>query len=154
MSNLVIDKVIAHFRDGTLVKGTTNDFDSNQARFVLSAEDGRTHRVALCDLKALFFVRELGGNASYSERKGFFTASDLTHRVLVEFLDDEVIFGYCRGYSSRSQGFFLVPGDPDSNNILVFVVRTSIRKVKVKAIGEPQEEPKGEEPPTRTPADA
>ncbi len=154
MSKLATDKVIARFRDGTLLKGTTDDFDSNQAAFMLSGEDGRTHHVTLCDLKALFFVHELDGNPSYRERKGFFADSDLTHRVLVEFFDDEVIFGYCREYSSQSQGFFLVPGDPNSNNVLVFVVRTSIRKVKVKAIDQPQEEPHGEQPPTRTPVDA
>jgi len=154
MSDSATQKVIARFRDGVLVKGTTRGFKPHRARFRLRDENGRNHRVDVRKLKAVFFVKDFGGNPLYRERKGFFLDSDLTHKVLVEFHDGEVLCGYTKTYSPGGQGFFLVPGDPNSNNVRVFVVRTSIRKVKVKEITQAQEERQSEELPPRTPADA
>jgi hypothetical protein len=131
-----VEKVIAHFRDGTLLRGTTRNFNPIRASMRMKTEDGKRREVDIRELKALFFVKEFAGNPSYKERKGFFTASEEANKVLVEFADGEVIFGYSNSDSQRGLGFFLVPGDPDSNNIRVFVVRASTKRVKVKPVGE------------------
>jgi hypothetical protein len=65
-----------------------------------------------------------------------------------------VICGYSKDYSPDSQGFFLAPGDPNSNNIRVFVVRSATTRVKVKPAGPSQEERHEEEPLAKAPIDA
>ena len=126
------DKVIAHFLDGTLLKGITPDFYPNRGKFRLEGEDGECHRIHINELKALFFVRDFTGRRDYRERKGFFVP-DQGNKILVEFFDGEVLFGYSLTYSPKGFGFFMVPGDPESNNVKVFVVHSSTKRVKVKA---------------------
>lgn len=142
-----VEKVIAHFREGTLLKGTTRNFNPARPTLRMKTEDGKRREVNVRELKALFFVREFRGNPSYRERKGFFKPPNEANKVLVEFVDGEVIFGYSNSHSQRGLGFFLVPGDPDSNNIKVFVVRASTRRVKVKTVTE-DDGPNSREPET------
>ncbi len=125
------NRVIAHFIDGSLVRGTTLDFFPTKETFHVTDESGERHEISMGALKALFFVRRLEGRPDYSERKGFFRPPQ-GRKVMVEFVDGEVIFGYTLSYSTRGLGFFLFPGDPDSNNIKVFVVHASTKRVKVK----------------------
>lgn len=131
-----IEKVIAHFRNGTLLRGTTRSFNPARASLRLKTEDGKRREVDVRELKALFFVKEFSGNPTYNERKGFFSSPTHAYKVLVEFNDGEIVFGYSDSSSQRGLGFFLVPGDPVSNNIRVFVVRASTKRIKVKPISE------------------
>jgi hypothetical protein len=124
--------VVAHYLDGTLLKGSTLDFLPSKPKFHISTEDRSVFEVALIDLKAVFFVRSLSGRMGYSERKGFLAKKDQGKRVLVEFFDGEVLFGYTLSYSARGFGFFMLPGDPDSNNEKVFVVHSATKRVKVQ----------------------
>ncbi|MDH3217147.1 MAG: hypothetical protein OEN01_12815 [Candidatus Krumholzibacteria bacterium] len=132
MASRKTDKVIAHLLDGSLLKGSTHDFYPIRASFDLKTEDGEVHRVNIGELKALFFVKTLSGRNDYRERKGFFDKDVRGSKILVEFFDGEVIFGYSMTYSPKGHGFFMVPGDPDSNNLKVFVVHASTKRVKVK----------------------
>ena len=131
MASRKSQKVIAHYLDGTLLKGTTPDFRPSRARFHVTDEDGDVHKIDVNELKALFFVRNFEGRSDYRERKGFF-ADASGDKVLVEFFDGEILFGHAGTYTNKGNGFFLVPGDPDSNNIKVFVVHSSTKRVKVK----------------------
>ena len=127
------DKVIAHFIDGSLLKGTTHDFYPSRTKFNLTVEGEETAtHIHVNELKALFFVRDYKGRPDYRERKGFFKDTDPGNKVLVEFFDGEIIFGYTITYSAKGHGFFMAPGDPDSNNEKVFVVHASTKRVKVK----------------------
>ena len=56
------NKVIARFKDGTLIKGNTSDFFPNKARFHITCMDGKIEKVSLEDLKAVFFVKDFEGN--------------------------------------------------------------------------------------------
>ena len=47
-------------------------------------------------------------------------------------LSGEVIFGYTTSFCEEGYGFFMRPGDPESNNTKIFVVRTSTKRVKVQ----------------------
>ncbi len=131
MNGTLENRVIAHFVDGTLVRGTTLDFFPTKRVFHVTDEDGACHEIDMGALKAVFFVHRLEGRPDYSERKGFFRPPQ-GRKVMVEFVDGEVIFGYTLSYSVRGLGFFLFPGDPQSNNIKVFVVHAATRRVKVK----------------------
>jgi len=124
-------KVIAHRIGGTLLKGTTSDFAPRRKTFTVAGEEGSS-KVTVADLKALFFVKEFTGLTGYRERKGFFDESTKGHKVMVEFLDGEIIFGYTASLSERGIGFYMVPGDPECNNIKVFVVYASTTRVKLK----------------------
>ncbi len=124
------NKVIAHFNDGKLLKGTTLDFFPSKDRFHIFDDRGGIHDVRINDLKAIFFVKDLAGNDGYTERKGFFLRTQ-GKKVMVEFSDGEVLFGFTLSYSARGLGFFMFPGDPDSNNIKVFIVHAATKRVKV-----------------------
>jgi hypothetical protein len=52
----------------------------------------------------------------------------------VEFFDSEVLFGFTLSYSTRGLGFFIFPGDPESNNSKVFIVHSATKRVKVKTM--------------------
>lgn len=127
------NKVIAHYADGRLLKGSTLDFHPSRETFHVRADDGATHEVSLITLKAVFFVRELKGNPDYAERKGFFSRHVHGKKIMVEFEDGEVLFGTTLSYSTRGYGFFVFPGDPHCNNTKVFIVHSATRRVKMRS---------------------
>jgi hypothetical protein len=128
------NKVIAHCLDGSLIKGTTLDFLPTKDRFHLSDSAGDVHEVFLEGLKAVFFVHDFDGNPDYAEKKGFFSEQLQGKKVMVEFFDGEVLFGYTLSYSVKGLGFFAFPGDPDSNNTKVFIIHAATKRVKVKTL--------------------
>lgn len=131
------DKVIAHLLDGTLLKGTAPSFYPNRAKFDMVDENGTTHTLHITELKALFFVHDFSGRPDQPERKGFFSENGKGSKVMVEFFDGEILFGYTLSYSPKGNGFFMTPGDPDSNNIKVFVVHAFTKRVKVRVADTP-----------------
>lgn len=126
------NKIIAHHVDGSLVKGTTLDFFPTKDKFHVTDGAGDVHEIAVNELKAIFFVKDYGGDPDYSEKKGFFTRQPHGKKVMVEFFDGEVLFGFTLSYSTRGLGFFIFPGDPDSNNNKVFIVHSATKRVKIK----------------------
>ncbi len=125
-------RVVAHYIDGRLLKGTTLDFQPSKLIFHIQSSDGVVHEVCLDELKAVFFVRDLEGRTDYDERKGFFSQRDKGKKVLVEFFDGEVIFGYTLSYTIKGNGFFMIPGDPDSNNEKIFIVHSATKRTKIQ----------------------
>ena len=124
------NRVVARCLDGATLRGTTIDFSPTRRHFRLN--DGRdTIEVDLAQLKALFFVKDFGGNAGYNDKKGFFARQNNGKKVIVEFKDGEVLFGYTLSHTSLGFGFFVFPGDPDSNNEKIFVVHASTQSVKL-----------------------
>jgi hypothetical protein len=124
------NRVVARFQDGLSLRGTTIDFSPARRTFRLT-HDGATFEIDLTKLKALFFVRDFEGNPAYSEKKGFFARLNHGKKVMVEFKDGEVLFGYTLTYSTQGIGFFVFPGDPESNNEKVFVVHAATRTVRL-----------------------
>ncbi len=130
------NRVIARYLDGTMVRGTTFDFAPTKTSF--HVDDGQiTREIEIGDLKALFFVRDFDGDAGYHEKKGFFSSQIQGKKVMVEFLDGEVLFGYTLSYTSRGLGFFVFPGDPESNNEKVFIVHGATRRIKLRTASGP-----------------
>jgi hypothetical protein len=130
-------KVIAHLLDGTLLKGFAPNFYPSRSKFELTTEAGHEHTLHVAELKALFFVHDFDGRHDYRERKGFFVENGKGSKVLVEFFDGEVLFGHTLSYKPNGLGFFVTPGDPDSNNIKVFVVNSSTKRVKLSTTRAP-----------------
>jgi hypothetical protein len=130
-------KVVAHYLNGKIVKGITQDFLPNKDRFHLHpltkdpSEAGPPVEVLVKDLKALFFVRDFGGNPQHIERKKYVEGEHPQGRkVEVTFTDGEVMVGSTLGYDPSRPGFFVFPADPKSNNVRVFAVSTSVKKVR------------------------
>lgn len=130
------NRVVARFQDGLTLRGTTIDFSPLRRTFRLT-DSGATYEVDLTHLKGLFFVRNFEGNPAYSEKKGFFARPNHGKKVMVEFKDGEVLFGYTLTYSTQGIGFFVFPGDPESNNEKVFVVHAATRSVRLTPLAGP-----------------
>lgn len=128
------NRVIAHHMDGSLLKGSTLDFFPTKERFHITDGAGDVHEIHVNELKAIFFVKDYKGDPGYSEKKGFFTNQIQGKKVMVEFFDGEVLFGYTLSYSTRGLGFFIFPGDPESNNNKVFIIHSAVKRVKVKTM--------------------
>ena len=127
-------KVVAHYLDGKVIKGFTQDFAPNKLLFHLystETPDGEGIQVLMKDLKAVFFVRDFIGDSQYNERKHYVEGQNIPGRKLeVLFLDDETVVGSTLGYDPNRQGFFLFPADPKTNNIRVFPMSAALKKVR------------------------
>ena len=125
-------KVVARFADGRLVKGYTFDFAPTQPRFHVFSEPsagGASVPVLVRDLKAVFFVRDLVGNPARQDSQKFPPGQVANPHVEVRFRDGEVMLGTADSPASDPQGFFLIPADPESNNLRVYVVAAGTRAI-------------------------
>lgn len=129
-----LNRVVAHFTDGKLLKGTTQDFFPNRPRFHLQPADGGPAIEIRCrTLKALFFVREFAGNASRRDLRGFLASPGETaqgKKIAVRFKDGELLCGYSLSYMPDREGFFMFPSDSGSNNLRIYVIVTATNEVK------------------------
>ena len=123
------NKVVLRFKDGTLIKGNTNDFFPNKTRFHINRPDGKIEEIELEDLKAVFFVKDFEGNKDYQKTYED-TIPGAGRKILVEFTDAESITGYALGYSPDRPGFFITPADLASNNERIFVIKSATKNVK------------------------
>ncbi len=129
-------KVVIRYADGRLIKGYANRSYPDKGLFhVLQVDSARQEaevEVSVKELKAVFFVKDLSGNPAYREKKHF---TDLQHpsgrKVEVTFMDDnELLVGSTEDYDPQRTGFFVTPADPQSNNLTVFVVASSMSKFR------------------------
>ena len=129
-----IQKVVARFRDGKIIKGFTRNFFANKDLFHVSPPNnpyGEGKIVRMRELKAVFFVRDFNGNPEYHERRKYKTEdSPFGRRVEITFSDGEVQVGATMGYSLDRMGFFITPADPASNNRKIFAISTSVESVR------------------------
>jgi hypothetical protein len=129
------NKVIAHYLNGTLVKGTTHDFFPTRATFHIDPVNGAaTVEVACKTLKALFFVRDYAGSPERNDLPGFISGpSETAHgkKVAVRFKDGELLCGYTLTYSPEREGFFVFPSDAQSNNLRVYVLTAATATIKI-----------------------
>lgn len=122
-----MNKVIARYMDGTLIKGVTNDFLPMKDIFHISEHGGggvaAPVEIKTDDLKALFFVHDFDGNPEHDELKEFEDDKRYTGRKLrVQFKDGEVLIGTTLGYQKGRRGFFLESVDEESNIERCFVI--------------------------------
>jgi hypothetical protein len=130
----MLNKIVARFVDGRMIKGTTADFVPNKAIFhVQQATDpagAKPLEIELKDLKALFFVKDLEGDPAHVEQKEF----DPSHppagrKIKVVFNDGEILVGTTTGYQKGRPGFFVVPVDPETNMERCYIVTASTKEV-------------------------
>jgi hypothetical protein len=51
-------------------------------------------------------------------------------------MDNEVIYGSTMGYNKQRKGFFVLPADPASNNVRIYVVASAIKEIKLGSLAE------------------
>jgi len=128
-----VNKVVARYIDGRLVKGMTADFFPNKDRFhvyLATAPGDEPVEIVTTDLKALFFVKDFDGDPDHVERNEFDPARPPAGRALrVVFRDGEVLVGVTTGYQPGRPGFFITPADEESNVERAYIVASSTTEV-------------------------
>ncbi|MBI5525077.1 MAG: hypothetical protein HY897_02005 [Deltaproteobacteria bacterium] len=125
-------KVVIRFWDDTTMRGYAENFAPDKGLLTLSpAGRAGTHvLVRLDDVKAVFFVKNMG-SPGRNKKKGF-SQDDrrLGTRVMVEFKDGEKMWGAVFNAAAIHGGdFFLYPADGSSNNEKVFIPRNAIAAI-------------------------
>ena len=123
------NQVVARFRDGRTIKGTTTDFlPTRETLHIHTATTVETVRHV--ELKAIFFVRDLIGDPGRQDSNAFDLGQTVVgKKIRVEFADGEVLVGTTQGYQPERAGFFVVPADAKANHERVFVVQAATRSV-------------------------
>jgi hypothetical protein len=128
------NKIVVHDKGGNIFKGTTADFFPKKPLFHLAVKgiNGEEIQKVFTDsLKAIFFVRDFGGDKDYKETKGLDALPGSGKKIRVVFKDGEIISGYTHAISLDQTGFFLVSADPKSNNERIFIVFSSLSQLEV-----------------------
>ena len=131
-----LNKVVARFANGNVIKGTTDDFFPGKDLFHVSVFNKRSEakpvQISTNDLKALFFVKDLRGDPRYVYRNEV----DPEHptigvKIRVEFKDGEVLVGTTTGYQPGRSVFLILPADADSNNERCYLVVEATKEIRL-----------------------
>ena len=127
------NKAVVAFLDGRRLKGYVYNFSTRTDRFRLFLAQDAAEReatdVQMQDLKAIFFARDFAGNSEYTESQTV-TSQNQGRKAEVTFRDGEKLVGATDAYSPQKIGFFIVPADPRSNNLRVFVVTKNATQIR------------------------
>lgn len=127
------NKAVVAFLDGRRLKGYIYNFSAQKDRFRLFLEQDTLQRegtdVQMKDLKAIFFAKDFVGNSEYTESQ-ILTSQNGCRKAEVTFRDGEKLVGTSDAYNPQKIGFFLVPADPRSNNLRVFVITKNTTQIR------------------------
>ena len=138
------ERVVARFNDGRVLKGYTKGFTAESPVVVIDeAGSGKEHRIAVADLKPVFFIKSFEGNKKYRGKKPSASACTMDIRCTSNLMTKSLLCGFVEGEipwdkrffvsreGSQVQGFFLIPVDRDSNNVKVLVFGTLVKDVTI-----------------------
>lgn len=127
-------KVVVHLLDGSLVKGTSLDLNPDRAECHVHTPDGRARPVRLADVKAVFVVRDHAGDPARADAQAPDPAdlrSRGTRQVEIRFRDGERLVALAPTHHPTRPYFFVLPVDPQSNNIRILVNRAATASVSL-----------------------
>jgi Family of unknown function (DUF6982) len=134
-------KVIVRRVDGIIIKGYVNPGSEpvrpEDGEITVTSLTEEIIKVPKHELKALFFVRKFSGDKDYAEIKFFESQPKIDGLwVRVVFFDDEVIEGIVTNSMKflTEDGFYLKPPDPNSNNRLMYVVKSALKDFSVLGV--------------------
>jgi len=147
-SNFAEHKVVICYRDGRRVKGllrievhtsleslldeTDRNLEGEMTSFC--PEGGEPEGLDLREAKAVYFVKTFEGDSKREKIRFYENGPEVGLLwVEVQFLDDEVEEGAVHNsiHHLVQDGFFLHPSDPESNNRLVYVKKSAIKRYRV-----------------------
>lgn len=129
----MLQKVVAHFIDHTIVKGTSADVDPKRPMCHIHTQDRGVVEVDLKQVKALFFVKDFGGQPGYDETQKVATNDSRlrgSRQVRIEFADGEELGGLMNRFPPLGPFFFMLPVDQQSNNVRILVNREAIASMQ------------------------
>jgi hypothetical protein len=129
-----VNKVVARYQDGRMLKGSTGDFVPAKEVFHVTLADApkgtKPTPVSVKDLKAVFFVKDFAGRPDYTPTNEFQGDKPPAGRkIKVVFVDGETIVGTTQGYQPGRPGFFIVPADQAGNIERCYVVSAATTEV-------------------------
>lgn len=131
------NQVVARYRDGRLIKGISLDVDPTKPTCHVRPPGARAMEVKLAELKALYFVKTLEGDAAHEEGS-VFDASDRrsagSTKVQVTFDDGEQVVGFTNRFPPNRSHYFVVPTDLKSNNVRILVNSAAVRTIEAVAL--------------------
>lgn len=121
--------VVLRYLNGEMEKCLIKPYISCSIKVIqVIKQDGSVRTIPIKDLKAIFFVKELNGKG---HKKGSWEQEDpnalkVGKKIVVTFKDGEKIKGKVLAEWQKGEGFFIYPIEKDSNNLKIFVVKSSI----------------------------
>ena len=126
-------KVVVHNKNGSVLKGVTQNFSpGGESFYLLPAEGGGVPvKVATDELKALFYVKNYLGNRDFVSACAFDEARTAERKAIVKFKDGEEIWGYMGEKDENDTlGFFFFPADKEDNNLRIYVINSAVEDTK------------------------
>jgi hypothetical protein len=125
-------KLVVHFKDGRLIKGTSFKLDPRTKGFYLllrqtSDKMQEEVYVEFADLKAIFFVKNFDGKPLEDQtvRKEYVPEG---HEITVRFKDGEILEGFALGgYIDSSERFYVDLRSGKDNNYAALVERLAVK---------------------------
>jgi len=133
---MISNKMVVKYKDGTIIKGWSTDFNPNKEFFHLHPlQEYGTElvEVEVNLLKAVFFVKDYQGNKDYKKVRTFVGQPQpipSQRKIVIIFKDGENFYGTTHSFNPERKGFFAYPIDPHDNNERVFVVNPAVNSVK------------------------
>jgi hypothetical protein len=134
-------KVIIRKLNGEILKGYAEEsldpVAGKENTVAITSLTEEMIRVPKSDIKALFFVRKFSGNKEYAEVKFFESQPRIDGLwVRVYFYDNEAIEGIVANSINflNEDGFYLKPPDPNSNNRLMYIVKSALKDFTVLGV--------------------
>ncbi|MGB0034340.1 MAG: hypothetical protein WBP79_02570 [Candidatus Acidiferrales bacterium] len=129
-----MNRAVVAFLDGRRLKGFLFNFSPMKETFRLFPDELGHQKsgidVMIRELKAVFFVKDFSGHPDYNEMTDSATPKH-GRKIEVLFRDGEKVSGTTEAYNPLKLGFFIVPIDPNSNNLRIFVVNKNAHQVKM-----------------------
>ena len=120
--------VVAHYLNGNIIKGSSMDVAPGKGFCHIRTDEGIT-KVEFKDLKALYFVKDLAGDSKRDDSQEL-ELDDMRLRgsrlLEVVFKDDERLVVLCNTFPPKTERFFVLPVDMDSNNKRILINRDAI----------------------------
>jgi len=138
---MIKKKVVIKYKDSKIIKGwiesfrPTKDYVSIHPLYEYSEE--RQLNIKFDELKAVFFVKDFVGNKNYQKIRTFDVPKKITpsqRKIIVDFEDGEKLYGTSINFNKYTKGFFIYPIDEKDNNIRIFVLHSSVRKIHLMNI--------------------
>jgi len=129
----MLQKVVAHLIDHSVIKGTSADVDPKRPLCHVHTPAREVVEVDLRQVKALFFVKDLAGKPGYEEAQAPAEGDQRlrgSRLVEVAFADGERLGGLMNRYPPLGPFFFMLPVDPQSNNVRILVNRDAVATMR------------------------
>lgn len=130
-------RVVIRKLDKSLVKGFLDPNGYLADDLEVLDREGRVVRIPMSQVKGVFFVRDFDGNPDRAERKIFRSRPRLAGLwVRMTFKDTEVLEALLPNnlLDISPLGYLVTPPDVYSNNVRIFIPRTSLTEMEVLGV--------------------